>query len=86
MFYYQDTRKLSKYGELQRKVVTKIREVTYINDSRNPKVAEPITTQGFEIVEEIVASPDFQCIPQVVGQKTVDKRNPDRVIKRSFTR
>lgn len=86
MFYYQDNGKLSKSGELQRKVVTKIREVTYINDSPNPKVAEPITTQGFEIVEEIVASLEFTAIPQVVGQKTVDKRNPERVIKRSFTK
>lgn len=86
MFIYQDTGKVSKPGEAQRKVVTKVRQVTYYNDSTNPTVEEPVISYGTEIVEELAVSKDYTANPVVVGKKTVDRRNPNRVVKRDFTR
>jgi hypothetical protein len=82
MFKYQDTGKVSEKGEQQLKIVTKVREVTYYNDSSDPKIAKPVITKGFEIVEEKVVSPNFKSsLPLIVGQKTVDNRNPNRVVR-----
>lgn len=86
MFQYQDTGEYSKPGEVQRKVVTKLRKVTYLNDSPNPKVEEPVVTYGTEIVEEMAVSAAYNRMPITVGSKTVDNRNPNRVIDRRLTR
>jgi len=74
MFYYEDTKKLSKPKESQRRVVTEVREVTYYNNHPDEKVVEPVVTKGYETVTEMVVSQDFTCIPKVVGTKTVDAR------------
>jgi hypothetical protein len=86
MFYYQDTGKVSRPNEAQRKVVTKIRQVTYYNDPVNPSVEEPVVSYGTEIVEEVAVSPGYTGSPVVVGRKTIDRRNPNRVVKREFTK
>jgi hypothetical protein len=74
MFKYQDTNQVSKSGESQRKVVTKIRQVTYLNNHPNPKVEAPIESRGFEVVEEKIVSGDYQGEPEIVGERTVDGR------------
>lgn len=80
MFYYHDTKKRSQPGESQRKVVLEMRKVTYLNDSPNPSVAEPVVTYGFETVLEKAVSPDYNEAPKIVEQKTVDNRNPNREV------
>ncbi len=82
MFYYSDTNKLSKPSELMRKVVTEIRKVTYLNDSPNPTVSEPVVTYGYETVKEVAVSPEWYGEPTVVEEKTIDNRNPNRIVKR----
>jgi hypothetical protein len=87
MFRYADTGKLSQSGESQKLVATKIRRVAYINDSPNPTVAEPVYSYGSEIVEEAAVSPEYFNSPEVViGTKTIDQRNPNRVVERSITK
>lgn len=73
MFHYQDTGKVSQPKESQRKVVTEVRKVTYLNKHPDEKVLEPVVTEGFETVKEIVVSPGCgEVIPKIVGTKTVD--------------
>lgn len=74
MFRYQDTKKVSQPGELQRKIITEVRRVTYLNDNPNPKVTEPVITEGYEPVKELVVSSQFVNVVKTVGQKTVDNR------------
>lgn len=84
MFHYQDTGKLSKPKESQRKVVTEVRKVTYLNNLPDEEIKEliklgqpvlPVTTVGYETVKEMVVSPEFcDIIPKVVETKTVDAR------------
>jgi hypothetical protein len=81
MFRYQDTGKLSQPQESQRMVVTEVRQVTYLHNNPNPKISEPITSEGFETVTEMVVSQGYVCVPKVVGHKTVDGRR-DSQIKR----
>jgi hypothetical protein len=75
MFRYADTNKLSQPGEGQVKIVTKVRKVTYINKHpEDDKVR--VTTEGFEIVEELAVSPKGAKLagpPRVVGSKVVDR-------------
>lgn len=77
MFYYQDTGKLSEPRELQRKVITEVRQVTYVNNNPDPKANEPLTTTGFEPVKEMVVSSSYVVVPKVVGSKTVDNRSEE---------
>jgi hypothetical protein len=89
MFYYQDANShlLSKPGESQRKIPRKVRRVRYLNDSPNSRIEEPIESFGTEIVEEQVVSLNNNDGPVLVpGLKTVDNRNPNRVVDRSFAR
>lgn len=80
MFRYQDTNKVSKPKESQRKVVVEVRKVTYLNKHPDERVIEPVITEGYETVKEVVVSPDFnQVIPKVVDSKTV---NATQVVKR----
>lgn len=79
MFRYADTGKQSKPGELARKVVTAVRKVTYMNNHPNPKVTEPIITEGFETVEEQIVSPEYNQAPRVVGHKEVDGRREHQI-------
>ena len=81
MFYYSDTGKLSQPKESQRVVVTQLRKVTYLNDSPNPTVGEPVVTEGYETVKEAAVSPEWFGEPTVVDEKTIDNRNPNRVVK-----
>lgn len=74
MFRYQDNNKVSVAGEIQHKVVTEVRSVTYINNNPDPKAEIPLTTVGFETVKEEVRSPGSSVVPRVVGSKTVDNR------------
>lgn len=78
MFRYQDSNQVSKSGEVQRKVVTKVRQVSYLNNHPNPKVTEPIVSVGYEVVEEKIVGPDYSGEPQIVGEKTVDGRNDNQ--------
>ena len=75
MFRYADTNKLSRPGEGQVKVVTKVRKVTYIN--KHPKDDKVrVTSEGYETVEEVALSPKGARNappPQVVGSKVVDR-------------
>lgn len=75
MYRYADTNKLSRPGQGQVKVVTKVRKVTYKNKHpQDDKVC--ITTEGFEIVEELPLSPRGVAQagpPQIVGSKVVDR-------------
>lgn len=86
MFRYADTGEISKPGEIQRKVVPEVRKVTYLNDSPNPEVGEPVVTYGYETVSEMIVSPEYPDIsPIIVEEKTVDNRNPDRVVRKPKT-
>lgn len=83
MFRYADTQEVSKSGELQRKVVPEIRKVTYLNDSPNPEVEEPVVSYGYETVSEMVVSKDYPTIaPAIVEEKTIDSRDPNRVVRK----
>lgn len=86
MFRYQDTKKLSVPGEIQHKVVTEVRQVTYINNDPDPKAEIPLTTVGFETVKEEVRSPGSTFVPIVVGSKTVDNRKEEKpkFVKKSY--
>jgi len=79
MFRYADTGKVSKPRELQRKVVTAVRKVTYMNNHPDPKVTEPILSEGFETVTEAVVSPEYIGVPLIVGTKTVDGRQESQI-------
>lgn len=79
MFRYQDNNKLSKPKESQRRVVTELRKVTYMNNHPDPKVEEPIISEGWEIVQELVVSPDFIVVPTIVDSKTVDGRQEHQI-------
>lgn len=75
MFKYDDNGKQSQPREAQRKVVTAIRKVTYLNNHPDPKVLEPLVTEGYETVIEANVSLNIQSInPDVIGSKTVDNR------------
>lgn len=75
MFRYADNGKVSQARELQRRVVTEVRTVTYLNNNPDPKKEEPLTTEGFEVVKEIVVSQDYALsVPKVVGTKMIDNR------------
>lgn len=80
MFRYADTNKVSKPKEFQRRVVTEVRRVTYINNHPDPKVTEPIISEGFETVQEMVVSPDYPNItPIFCEEKTVDGRRESQI-------
>lgn len=79
MFRYQDTNKLSKPKEAQRRVVTELRKVTYMNNHPDSKVEEPILSEGYETVREMVVSPDFIAVPRIVDTKTVDGRQEHQI-------
>lgn len=79
MFRYADTGKVSQPKEMQRKVVTAVRKVTYLNNHPNPKVTEPIVSEGYETVTELVVSPSYNEAPQVVENKTVDGRQDSQI-------
>ena len=79
MFRYADTGKQSKPGELARKVVTAVRKVTYLHNHPNPKVTEPIRSEGYETVEEKIVSPEYNEAPVVVGHKEVDGRREHQI-------
>lgn len=80
MFRYSDNNKVSKPRELQRKVVTAVRKVQYLNNHPNPKVTEPIVSYGYETVTEVVVSPEFElAVPTVVGAKEVDGRREHQI-------
>lgn len=75
MHRYANNNKVSGPRELQRKVVTEVRQVTYLNNNPDPKKEEPLTTMGIETVTEISVSPDFVTgFPKIVGTKTIDNR------------
>ncbi len=85
MFRYQDTGKQSQPKEKQVKQVVATRKVTYINPHPNPKVKEPVITEGFEIVKEITVSPENVgrlVSPESVGSKTVEFKPPQKKIKK----
>jgi hypothetical protein len=65
MFRYANSNSLSKPKEPQNKIVTKIRQVTYIHDNG-------VVAQGFETVEELTLDPAKPQPPvEMVGHKTV---------------
>ena len=86
MFRYADNNQVSKPREDQRRVVTEVRKVTYLNDSSDDRISDPVVSFGYETVKEVAVSPDFcDTIPKVVEEKTIDNRNPNRVVKRDYT-
>lgn len=75
MFKYSDINKVSQPRELQRKVVTEARKVTYLNNNPDPKSEEPLVTEGWEIVSEMVVSQNYPLItPIFCESKTIDNR------------
>lgn len=84
MFRYADTKELSKLGESQQKVVVEVRKVTYLNDSPNPEVEDPVVSYGYETVKEMVVRNNSTfSTPVTVQEKTVDNRDPNRVVRKS---
>ena len=76
MFRYSDTNQVSKSKEKQRKVVTKVRTVTYMHSNG-------LVAQGVEVVEEMVVSPEFeQNGAQIVGHKTIQVVEPVKRLKK----
>lgn len=74
MFRYDNVNSSSAPKEKQVKHVCEVRKVTYYNRHPDPKVKEPIVSEGWEIVKEIVVSPTIPLsMPaEVVGHKTVE--------------
>jgi len=74
MFRYDNSGKQSAPKEKQVKHVCQVRKVTYYNNHPDPKKKEPIISEGWEIVREIVVDPSIPLTltPDVVGVKTVE--------------
>lgn len=75
MFKYDNSNRQSKPKEKQIKHVAQVRKVTYINPNKDPKKKDqPIISEGWEIVREIVTDPQVPLTmpADVVGSKTVE--------------